>query len=82
MMALSQGALVFRGYSGQYCISVDETPVGFKWSITDRKTEVIFTHGVAPAMNEALQDAYAALAQAFRSSLGKAADAGSQPAWR
>ncbi|HEY4140480.1 MAG TPA: hypothetical protein VGM57_03650 [Pseudolabrys sp.] len=73
---------VFRGYSGQFCVSVDETPAGFKWSVSDPKTEVIFTFGVAPTMPEALDDAYAALAHAFRNSTSEAAntEAGSQAA--
>jgi hypothetical protein len=67
---------MFRGYSGQFCVSVDETAGAFRWTITNAATEDVFSDGVAPVMETALQDAYAALADAFRNSASAEASAG------
>ncbi|HWK33650.1 MAG TPA: hypothetical protein VNR51_08230 [Hyphomicrobium sp.] len=58
---------MLRGYSGQFCVSVDENGEDFNWKISNPETEETFEAGTAPTMAAALEAAYRALASAFRS---------------
>jgi hypothetical protein len=57
---------MFRGYTGKYCVGVDDATNGFRWSVTNPDIDAIIESGEAATMQGAIKDAYDALAKALR----------------